>query len=144
MPDIIQVVERMDQIIASNIKRLRKMRGFSQEELAAAADLNTAHLSQIETCRRKPRQGTINALSKALGVQPKVLHMDYSETLRPTPEEALAVITEAIKRPALAIPPHILNLLGRVEDWPSVEAFLKGLVGEESDPPPKHPPEKRK
>jgi transcriptional regulator with XRE-family HTH domain len=100
----------MDQIIASNIKRLRKMRGLSQEGLAERADLNPTHLSQIETCRRKPRQDTLMALSKALGVQTKVLHMDYSETLKPSPEDALAVMTEAVEITTLLGPEVVAAL----------------------------------
>lgn len=50
------------------IRELRLLRGWSQAELARRAGLRTATLSEIETGRRRPRQGSLKQIAAALGV----------------------------------------------------------------------------
>lgn len=54
--------------IGKNIRRLRKQRGMSQEELARELDVSRAAVTQWETGRSKPRMGTIERLSAFFGV----------------------------------------------------------------------------
>jgi transcriptional regulator with XRE-family HTH domain len=53
---------------ASNLRRLRKERGLSQEGLAHDAGLNTTHVAKIERTEREPGVRTVAKLAKALGV----------------------------------------------------------------------------
>ena len=41
------------QIIAKNIKYLREIRGYTQEQLAEAANLSVSHLSKVESGKRR-------------------------------------------------------------------------------------------
>ena len=59
---------RERDIFAANVRRLREERGWTQEELADAADLHLDHISKIENRRREPRVRTISKLAKGLGV----------------------------------------------------------------------------
>lgn len=54
-------------MIASNVQRLRKAAGMTQQQLAAAAGLSITAVSQIEQGQTpNPRADTIRALARAL------------------------------------------------------------------------------
>lgn len=54
--------------LGANIKRLRKERGMTQEELAKAAFTTRYNISRYESGKMTPSSETINYLEKALGV----------------------------------------------------------------------------
>lgn len=59
----------MDQeLIATNLKRLRSAKGLTQEELAERAGLSRAGYRNIETGKAVPRSSTLEALADALDV----------------------------------------------------------------------------
>ena len=55
--------------LASNMKRLRKERGLSQEALADAADLDRTYISGIERLARNPTIVSVDRIATALGVR---------------------------------------------------------------------------
>ena len=56
--------------LARNVKRLRIGRGWSQEQLAAAAgELRQAVISEIETGKANPTMATLEHIAAALGVR---------------------------------------------------------------------------
>jgi transcriptional regulator with XRE-family HTH domain len=57
------------QKIAEKIRRIRKERNMSQEELAFKAGLNRAYVGYIERGERKPSVDTLSKLAKALKVK---------------------------------------------------------------------------
>jgi transcriptional regulator with XRE-family HTH domain len=57
----------------ANLRRSRTDRGWSQETLAHAADLNMTHVARIERGEREPGVRTISKLAVALGVSAAVL-----------------------------------------------------------------------
>jgi transcriptional regulator with XRE-family HTH domain len=59
---------QVKELLALNIKLLRKKWGFSQEKLAEAADLSTQSISDIEGCRTWVSDRTLEKLAKALNV----------------------------------------------------------------------------
>jgi transcriptional regulator with XRE-family HTH domain len=61
------------EILAENIRRLRKSTGLSQEELADRAGLHRTYISSIERCERNVSLENIFVLAVALGVEPAVL-----------------------------------------------------------------------
>jgi transcriptional regulator with XRE-family HTH domain len=58
------------RIVARNLKRLRKERGLSQEELADLAGLNRNYIGMIERQENAATVDTLEALAKALEVEP--------------------------------------------------------------------------
>jgi len=54
--------------LASHVRRIREEIGLTQTELADAAGLRQATISQIETGRRTPALSTVFKLASALGV----------------------------------------------------------------------------
>jgi transcriptional regulator with XRE-family HTH domain len=64
--------DRLKEAIAfgERVRELRTERGWSQERLAEAAELNVIQLSNIERGANEPKLTTILRLAKALGIYP--------------------------------------------------------------------------
>ena len=60
---------RPEAILARNLKRLRAVRGFSQEALAHEAGLNRTYLSDVENERNSISLRKLAALAAVLKVQ---------------------------------------------------------------------------
>ena len=58
------------EILALNVRRIRKSTGLSQEELADRAGLHRTYISSIERAERNISLENIFLLAAALGVEP--------------------------------------------------------------------------
>ena len=67
------------ELLALNIKMLRKKWGFSQEKLAEVADLSAQTISDIEGCRTWVSDKTLERLTKVLNVDVFQLFMPPGE-----------------------------------------------------------------
>lgn len=63
----------LDQILSTNLRKLREKRGHSQEDLAVLAGVTQGTISAIEGGLRSPSMGMIAKLASALGVQGREL-----------------------------------------------------------------------
>lgn len=63
-------------IVGSNVLKLRKRRGLSQEELAGDAEIDVTYLRGIERGRRNPSLMVMVRLADCLGVHPTKLLID--------------------------------------------------------------------
>jgi transcriptional regulator with XRE-family HTH domain len=68
--------------MGSEIRRHRKAKGLSQEELAELAGLNRNYVGFVERAERSPRAVTIFRLARALGVHPAELLREMKWALR--------------------------------------------------------------
>lgn len=59
--------------LSSNIQRIRKEQGVSQEKLALKGDIDRSYMSQIERCLANPSIDAILRISNALEVAPSEL-----------------------------------------------------------------------
>jgi len=57
-------------VIAQNVRRLRKGKGLSQEELAEVCGYHRTYIGGIERGERNITIATLEALAGALGVEP--------------------------------------------------------------------------
>ncbi|HCR66528.1 helix-turn-helix transcriptional regulator [Oceanicaulis sp. UBA2681] len=57
-------------VLALNIQRLRRERGFSQEAFADHAGMDRTYISGIERGVRNPTVGVLSRLATALDVEP--------------------------------------------------------------------------
>ncbi|WTW94155.1 helix-turn-helix transcriptional regulator [Streptomycetaceae bacterium NBC_01309] len=55
-------------LLASEVRKRRKAKGWSQAQLAAESHSSESHVGSIETVARKPLLDTIQAYDRALGV----------------------------------------------------------------------------
>ena len=100
----------------SRLRTARRTRGFSQETLAAAADLQPSAISHFETGTRKPSFDNLRRLTDALSVSTDYLigRVDQME----------AVATDLAT--AGRIHRHLNRLSGTDLDW--AEHFLESLA----------------
>jgi transcriptional regulator with XRE-family HTH domain len=56
------------RIVARNLVRLRRARGFTQEKLAVAAGVRQAQISEIEAGKISVRIDSLERIAQALGV----------------------------------------------------------------------------
>lgn len=61
------------QILGTNVRRLREAKGWSQEDLAENANLHRTYVSGIERGVRNPSLTIVFKLATALGVEPGTL-----------------------------------------------------------------------
>lgn len=54
---------------ADNLREARLARGWSQQELGAAADLHITAISMLERAEREPRLSTVTRLASALHME---------------------------------------------------------------------------
>jgi len=64
---------RIEQRVGGNIRRWRKRRGFSQEELAHRARLHPTYVSGVENGHRNPTIRVIERIAEALEIDEAVL-----------------------------------------------------------------------
>ena len=64
---------KLRQIVARNLRILRKQKGLSQEELAFQAGINRNYVGQIEREEKSPTVDLIEKLSTPLGIEPAQL-----------------------------------------------------------------------
>ena len=70
---------KLRQIVAKNLRILRKQKGLSQEELAFQAGINRNYVGQIEREEKSPTVDVVEKLSVSLGVPPSTL---FSRTVQ--------------------------------------------------------------
>lgn len=62
-----------DISIAKRIRRLRKQKGLTQEQLAEKTHVSTTHIGLVETGKRRASLKTLQRIASALGVKLKDL-----------------------------------------------------------------------
>ena len=61
------------EIFAKNVKKHRKIKGYSQEKLAELSGLHRTYIAGIETVSRNVSLKNIEKISVALGIEPIIL-----------------------------------------------------------------------
>ena len=72
------------QIIANNIKKQRKLKGWTQVKLAMESNISVEYLKKIETksgCTKQFSIDTIQKIAKALDISPKELFEENDEEI---------------------------------------------------------------
>jgi transcriptional regulator with XRE-family HTH domain len=64
---------RLEAVVGTNIRRLRKAAGLSQEALAAEAGIDMRYLGGIERGQENPTIAVVGKIARELGVQPNTL-----------------------------------------------------------------------
>lgn len=64
---------KLRRIVAKNLKRLRRARGLSQEELADRSELNRNYVGMIERSENAATIDVIEKLADALDAEPREL-----------------------------------------------------------------------
>lgn len=68
------------------LRRLRRLKGWTQQQLAEAAGVTLGTISDLERGAREPRPGTMARIAKALGVRIPDVDEFVAERPGPGPE----------------------------------------------------------
>ena len=102
-------MENIKELVGIRLKELRKNKGLSQAELSEIVNVDSKHISRLETGKTYPGPETLDALAKALDVPVKEFyefqHFDgnkvtvesIQELLRGAGEEKLTLIYRIVK-----------------------------------------------
>ena len=63
-------MEDWKRLVGANVRRLRKAKGLTQEQLAFEAEIDLTYMGGIERGRRNPSLMVLVALADALGTRP--------------------------------------------------------------------------
>ena len=100
-------VNNRTKLIGLRIKRLREAQGWTQNDLAASANISLKHLGELERGRGNPSLKSLQGLTGALGLSlSELFEMDQEEKS----DDALR--TEIIKRLRTA-KPEVLRVIHR-------------------------------
>lgn len=87
--------------IGQRIRKIRKARGLSQEQLAAMIGISTTHMSHIETANTKLSLQVFADIANALSVQTDaLLHDQQQETVTSMTNEIVTVMETCNARQA--------------------------------------------
>lgn len=67
--------KRLREALAANIVRLRRERGWSQEDLARTAGISRVHVNRIERQHNLPGADLLYSIADALGVSTDTLRL---------------------------------------------------------------------
>lgn len=63
----------LEKIVIDNIKRIRKEKGITQEQLAESCNTATSYIGLMEIYKNVPKLSTIEKIATALDVEPQIL-----------------------------------------------------------------------
>ncbi|MBI4714630.1 MAG: helix-turn-helix transcriptional regulator [Nitrospirae bacterium] len=99
-------------LVGENLRRIRKERGLTQEELALMSGLSQGYINQLESGKRKFTQKTLTVIAEALGLPLIIFFAEppatppgwdsdppYPSSERPNALEVLQVLE--------SLPPHV-------------------------------------
>ena len=104
-------VHHVRDIVASNIKRLRKERDMTQAQLAEMTDLSNTYIANIECGKTWISDTTLEKLSNALKVEFHVLFLEKTESLSDTNKK----LPENLKNYLLQLQDNNAKLLSALE-----------------------------
>jgi len=61
-------MKQIGKVVGVNVRRYRKARGYTQEQLAIYADVGSYYLSRLELGKENPTIETLQKIANALGV----------------------------------------------------------------------------
>ncbi|MBP5695043.1 MAG: helix-turn-helix transcriptional regulator, partial [Treponema sp.] len=63
----------LERTVIDNIKRIRKEKGITHDQLAFACNTATSYIGLMEIYKNVPKLSTIERIATALGVEPQIL-----------------------------------------------------------------------
>lgn len=86
-------MKKIAEVLSGNLKRLRKDRGLTQEQLAERAELSLASIQHVELGLRWVSEDSVAALARALQVPQSALFEDPDAATFPNPRRVIELIS---------------------------------------------------
>jgi transcriptional regulator with XRE-family HTH domain len=68
--NFIDKMRKIRDILAENLKKTRRLRGLTQEQLAEKAEVSSHYVAMVETCKTFPKPEMLEKFAKTLGIEP--------------------------------------------------------------------------
>lgn len=91
-------MERVQEILARNMKLARERLGYSQMKLAEISDLSIGFIAEIETGKKFPSAKSLQNISEALGLKPYQLFVDEKDEGHLAKHELLTKVYRELKK----------------------------------------------
>jgi transcriptional regulator with XRE-family HTH domain len=92
LPGYISKMTDIRELLAKNIKKFRKIRGFSQEILAEKAFTSTTHIGMIEIGKKFPSPKMLEQIAEALGVDTPELFTTETVFFLPSNDKSVELL----------------------------------------------------
>ena len=86
--------ELLQRRLSFNLKKVRKILGFSQEKLAEKAQISFQMVNDIEGCRRWPSEKTLSKLANALQTDVYTLFLPENTNAQATPFQKQTIASD--------------------------------------------------
>lgn len=116
--------------IGENLKRIRKEKGITQEQLAKMLDLSVMSIRRFESGAVEPKLKMINKIAEALGVKSSDLLLDVAFEL-PSDQKEIQAIADRLPRYKLLEAFERLNYTGkwiaaeRIQELTEIERYTE-------------------
>ena len=84
----------LEKTVIDNIKRIRKEKHITQEQLAEACNTATSYIGLMETSKNVPKLSTIEKIAAALNVEPEILFK--KSEVEKKDEQKIRIITDTV------------------------------------------------
>jgi transcriptional regulator with XRE-family HTH domain len=95
-------MRKIRDILAENLKKTRRLRGLTQEQLAEKADVSSHYVAMVETRKTFPKPEMLERFAKTLGIEPYQLFAVENDPNEPN-ERLYKKIVAEMKHMALDI-----------------------------------------
>jgi transcriptional regulator with XRE-family HTH domain len=87
-------MKKIRDVLAENLKKNRRLRGLTQEQLAEKAGISSHYVAMVETCKTFPKPEMLERFAKTLGIEPYQLFMVDNDPNEPIERLQKNIITE--------------------------------------------------
>jgi transcriptional regulator with XRE-family HTH domain len=95
-------MRKIRDVLAENLKKNRRLKGFTQEQLAEKADVSSHYVAMVETRKTFPKPEMLERFAKTLGIEPYQLFTVESD-LNASDERLQKKIVSEMKHMAIDI-----------------------------------------
>jgi len=87
-------MRKIRDVLAENLKKNRRLRGFTQEQLAEKADVSSHYVAMVETRKTFPKPEMLERFAKTLGIEPYQLFTVENDTKEPDERLHKKIVSE--------------------------------------------------
>ena len=87
-------MRKIRDILAENLKKTRRLRGLTQEQLAEKAGVSSHYVAMVETRKTFPKPEMLELFAKTLGIEPHQLFAVENDPNEPNERLYKKIVTE--------------------------------------------------
>jgi len=87
-------MRKIRDVLAENLKKNRRLKGFTQEQLAEKADVSSHYVAMVETRKTFPKPEMLERFAKTLGIEPHQLFIVENDPNEPDERLHKKIVSE--------------------------------------------------